>query len=41
MLRLNPYAKAYAAGNLGSIKVPTTADRPGLSETFKKIVNAA
>lgn len=40
MLRLNPYAKAFSAGKLGSIKVPGSTDRPGLSETFKKIVSA-
>ncbi|KAI5798366.1 ribosomal protein L4 domain-containing protein [Pyronema domesticum] len=41
MLRLNPYAKAFAAEKLGSQKVEGSKERPGLTETFKKVLNSA
>ncbi|KAI5846415.1 ribosomal protein L4 domain-containing protein [Morchella snyderi] len=40
LLRLNPYAKAFAAEKLGSAKVEASTARPGKSETFKKIINS-
>ena len=40
MLRLNPYAKAFAEQKLGCLKVEGSKERPGLTETFKKILNA-
>ena len=40
MLRLNPYAKAFAEQKLGCQKVEGSKERPGLTETFKKISNA-
>lgn len=41
LLRLNPYAKAYKAEKLGNQKVESTTDRPGLTETFKSILDTA
>jgi large subunit ribosomal protein L4e len=40
MLRLNPYAKTFSEKKLGSIKVEGSKERPGLSETFKSVINA-
>jgi len=40
MLRLNPYAKAYSEQKLGNIKVEGSKERPGMSETFQKVLNA-
>ncbi|KAA8909498.1 ribosomal protein L4 domain-containing protein [Sphaerosporella brunnea] len=40
MLRLNPYAKAFSEQKLGSQKVEGSKERPGLTETFKKIISA-
>lgn len=40
LLRLNPYAKAFSAQKLGSIKEEGTKERPGRGEIFKSIIKA-
>ncbi|KAL7274950.1 60S ribosomal protein L4B [Rhizina undulata] len=39
LLRLNPYAKAFSAAKLGSVKEEGTKERPGQTETFKAIIS--
>lgn len=41
LLRLNPYAKTFSKERLGSQKAEGSKERPGLTETFSKILHAA
>jgi large subunit ribosomal protein L4e len=40
LLRLNPYAKTFAAEKLGSVKVEKLGERPGKKGTFNSIIRS-